>query len=213
MGDEPAGPARQPAPEPGKPTGPPVDAETEMQLDMWVEAKRTRDFATADSIRGQLEQRGIRPELVRPHLWEPPGSRRPGSHAMPPPSMGGMGRGGGMGSRMPIPDRMSNKKEVPKLPPGIDTSVGDWHCQACGNWNWARRKDCNQCNSAKDGLVNVKGAAAGTKRLGEGGGFKEFDEEESNQRKRRAQEERREKEERKAEKKKCDYCKRFSCIC
>ena len=62
---------------------------------------------------------------------------------------------------------------VANLPPGIDTSVGDWRCPACGNWNWARRKQCNQCNAAKDGLCEVKGTNSGTKRLGEGGGFKE----------------------------------------
>ena len=46
-----------------------------------------------------------------------------------------------------------------------------------------------------------------------GGGFKEFDVEEDLHRKRRAQDLQREKEERKAEKKKCEFCKRFSCIC
>lgn len=61
------------------------------------------------------------------------------------------------------------------MPPGIDASVGDWPCSACGNWNWARRKECNQCNASKSGLSAVKGTMVGTKRMGEGGGFKEFD--------------------------------------
>mmetsp|Transcript_55017 Transcript_55017/g.120005 ORF Transcript_55017/g.120005 Transcript_55017/m.120005 type:complete len:102 (-) Transcript_55017:535-840(-) len=46
-----------------------------------------------------------------------------------------------------------------------------------------------------------------------GGGFREFDDEEDARRKRRAYEERMEKAERKAERKKCDFCKRFACIC
>ena len=51
------------------------------------------------------------------------------------------------------------------------------------------------------------------KRTGEGGGFREFDAGEDDRRKRRAIEERQEKESRKAEKRKCEYCKRFACIC
>ena len=74
-------------------------------------------------------------------------------------------------------------------------------------------QECNQCNAAKDGLCAVKGTNAGTSRLGEGGGFKEFDEEEEARRKRRAYEQAQEKAERKAEKRKCEYCKRASCIC
>ncbi|KAL3913143.1 MAG: hypothetical protein SGPRY_008089 [Prymnesium sp.] len=204
------------------PSGPPRaavpaacgDARTESQLDMWVEAKRKRDFLTADRIRSELEQRGIKPEVARPHVWEPPGTGRSrGAHgrnfndSMAPTPLPSTFGGGSFSKGQKRPD------DAPKLPPGIDTSVGDWHCVACGNWNWARRKECNQCNAAKDGLVNVKGAASGTKRLGEGGGFKEFDEEEDAQRKRRALEHQREKEERKAEKKKCKFCNRFSCIC
>ena len=99
------------------------------------------------------------------------------------------------------------------LPPTIDDKVGDWQCAACGNWNWARRKSCNMCNAAQGGLMSVKGAEGGTTRSGLGGGFSERDEAEEARRQRRAMEERQEKAERKAEKKKCDYCKRFSCIC
>lgn len=52
------------------------------------------------------------------------------------------------------------------------------------------------------------------KRLGNAGGFREFDGDAEAERRRRAAEERQQrKEERKAEKKKCDYCKRASCIC
>jgi len=57
------------------------------------------------------------------------------------------------------------------------------------------------------------GSAGSQLRSGEGGGFMEFVEEEDDRRKRRAYEASREKEERKAEKKKCEFCKRFSCIC
>lgn len=51
------------------------------------------------------------------------------------------------------------------------------------------------------------------KRTGEAGGFREFDDEEEARRKRRAHEAAQEVAERKAEKKKCEFCKRFSCIC
>jgi len=92
------------------------------------------------------------------------------------------------------------------LPPSIDPGVGDWLC-LCGNWNWAKRQKCNVCSMAKDSS-NI-----GAKRTGEAGGFKEFDAEEDERRKMRAIEASQEKEMRKAEKKKCAYCKRFSCIC
>lgn len=51
------------------------------------------------------------------------------------------------------------------------------------------------------------------KRTGEAGGFREFDDEEEVRRKRRAAEAAQEVAERKAERKKCEFCKRFSCIC
>eukprot|EP00965_Chrysotila_dentata_P140051 4629669-Pleurochrysis_carterae.AAC.2 len=53
---------------------------------------------------------------------------------------------------------------------GFCRSVGDWPCSSCGNWNWARRKECNQCRVAKDGMMKVNGSDSGTKRLGQGGG-------------------------------------------
>ena len=53
----------------------------------WVEAKRQRDFNTADRIRAELEAKGIKAEQVRPHVWEPGKKERD--------SGGGRGRGGG----------------------------------------------------------------------------------------------------------------------
>ena len=49
-----------------------LDEESRKQLDRWVEAKRSRDFATADRIRSLLEAKGIKPDQARPHVWEPP---------------------------------------------------------------------------------------------------------------------------------------------
>mmetsp|Transcript_10449 Transcript_10449/g.21133 ORF Transcript_10449/g.21133 Transcript_10449/m.21133 type:complete len:163 (-) Transcript_10449:90-578(-) len=82
-------------------------------------------------------------------------------------------------------------------PPNIDPTK-DWQC-TCGNWNFARREECFKCSGRK-------GAARGP-------GGKSFDDEDTDRRKRRAEESRRETEERKAQKRKCDACKRFSCIC
>ena len=79
--------------------------------------------------------------------------------------------------------------------------------------DWARRKTCNICNAAKDGMMQVKGTEPGTSRVGVGGGFRELDEQEEARRKRRAEDERHEKESRKAEKRKCAYCHRCACIC
>lgn len=107
---------------------------------------------------------------------------------------------------------------------------------SCSNWNWARRDECNKCGAKHPSRASapprpavrradqamgldtgrsyaVGGADKGQKRTGEGGGFREFDDEEDERRKRRALELHREKEDRKAEKKKCAFCKRFSCIC
>ena len=59
------------------------DAESEHKLAQWVAAKRAKDYATADRIRGELERRGIKPEQVRPHVWEPPGKGRArGAHSL-----------------------------------------------------------------------------------------------------------------------------------
>ena len=51
------------------------------------------------------------------------------------------------------------------------------------------------------------------KREGGGGGYKEYDDEEQSRRKQRKLDTKRDTDERKAEKKKCQYCKRFACIC
>ena len=87
-------------------------------------------------------------------------------------------------------------------PPSINPDVGDWLC-ACGNWNWAKRKECNKCRAPRD-------AASAGKRTGSSGGFREFDADEQQQRKRRQLEE---KERNKKERKKCPICFRASCIC
>merc|ERR1719497_184814 len=46
------------------------DAWTEMQLDNWLAAKRSKDFATADAIRDELRSMGVDPDTVRPPGWE-----------------------------------------------------------------------------------------------------------------------------------------------
>eukprot|EP00928_Gymnodinium_smaydae_P053451 TRINITY_DN37436_c0_g1_i1.p1 TRINITY_DN37436_c0_g1~~TRINITY_DN37436_c0_g1_i1.p1 ORF type:complete len:342 (-),score=67.58 TRINITY_DN37436_c0_g1_i1:103-1059(-) len=43
-----------------------LDADTQRQLDLWVEAKRAKDFATADAIRVQLRAIGVDPDTERP---------------------------------------------------------------------------------------------------------------------------------------------------
>jgi len=50
-----------------------------------------------------------------------------------------------------------------RLPPNIDPSVGDWHCESCGNWNWARRDTCNKCKAPKP-AGQMAPPARGTKR-------------------------------------------------
>ena len=104
----------------------------------WVEAKRQRDFNTADRIRAELEAKGIKAEQVRPHVWEP-GKRAERD------SGGGRGRGGGGLMALPPMPPLGRGRGAPgalgdggrpKLPPNIDPSVGDWMCPACANWNW-----------------------------------------------------------------------------
>mmetsp|Transcript_71721 Transcript_71721/g.233157 ORF Transcript_71721/g.233157 Transcript_71721/m.233157 type:complete len:1558 (-) Transcript_71721:208-4881(-) len=43
-----------------------LDHDTEAQLDRWVQAKRDKDFSTADRIRGELRANGIEPDSLRP---------------------------------------------------------------------------------------------------------------------------------------------------
>ena len=59
-----------------QPPAPEISPADKALLDRWVECKRSRDFVTADRIRGELEAKGIRAEVVRPHVWEPPRSDR-----------------------------------------------------------------------------------------------------------------------------------------
>jgi len=97
---------------------------------------------------------------------------------------------------------------------GADVDASDgWKCPSCNNWNWGKRKTCNICNSSRSGLAAVKGTDSGTTRVGAAGGFKEVDDEEETRRLRREQEMRSERDQRKADKKKCDFCRRYSCIC
>mmetsp|Transcript_48253 Transcript_48253/g.149004 ORF Transcript_48253/g.149004 Transcript_48253/m.149004 type:complete len:194 (-) Transcript_48253:172-753(-) len=42
------------------------DAVTEQELDQWVQAKRSRDFETADALRSNLRARGVDPDTARP---------------------------------------------------------------------------------------------------------------------------------------------------
>ena len=106
----------------------------------------------------------------------------------------------------------------------IDPDAGDWPCQSCGNWNWARRDACNKCGVYKPQSLappprlpprppGAPGSFVPEKRRGEAGGFKEYDAEEAARRKRRAEEERTERQEMKKQKKKCAYCHRAACIC
>lgn len=42
------------------------DSYTETRLEQWVQAKRDKDFSTADAIRAELRAKGVEPDLVRP---------------------------------------------------------------------------------------------------------------------------------------------------
>eukprot|EP00320_Phaeocystis_rex_P010183 CAMPEP_0119071516 /NCGR_PEP_ID=MMETSP1178-20130426/51134_1 /TAXON_ID=33656 /ORGANISM="unid sp, Strain CCMP2000" /LENGTH=68 /DNA_ID=CAMNT_0007053453 /DNA_START=49 /DNA_END=252 /DNA_ORIENTATION=+ len=55
----------------------------EKQLDAWVQAKRIKDFATADRIRDELRAEGVEPDKARPaplplHLQQQGGGNRGG---------------------------------------------------------------------------------------------------------------------------------------
>jgi len=121
-------------------------------------------------------------------------------------------------------------------PPGIDVGVGDWPCpnSECGNWNWAKRNECNKCfarhpnrpleqfkptkadvmQDRRAGLDTARKYGTGNgSREGSSGGYREVDDEALRQNKRRREEEKEHAEKRKATGVKCKCCKRFKCIC
>jgi len=89
-------------------------------LELWAEAKRAKDFVTADGIREMLREHGIEPTLH-----------------------------GDRSAKGTSGVAVSGWRSADKLPPNIDPAVGDWHC-LCGNWNWARREVCNKCGGEKN---------------------------------------------------------------
>ena len=67
---------------------PPPEIDIEEQLDLWVKAKRAKDFATADRIRGDLRIRGVEPEAARPNWLSGEGGAAAASSSavpLPPP--------------------------------------------------------------------------------------------------------------------------------
>jgi hypothetical protein len=66
---------------------------------------------------------------------------------------GGYGGGGGY-------DRGGYDRAAPQGPPG-KFAPGDWTCTGCGNVNWERRKNCNQCNTPKPGTFDTNREGAG----------------------------------------------------
>ena len=94
------------------------------QLDQWVKAKRTKDFAKADAIRTELRLRGVEPEAARPNYMHADAPPRP--DAPPPWVRGGDDRppwaaAGGGPPPPPVPPgpppHMQGPGGVP-LPPG-----------------------------------------------------------------------------------------------
>ena len=117
---------------------------------------------------------------------------------------------------------------------GIDPGVGDWLCPKvdCGNWNWAKRNECNKCftpnprrpskppteaDKYQDRACGLDTGrrynSGGGDRAGSSGGYREVDPEEERARKKRKAEREEEKEKRKASKERCKFCKRYTCVC
>jgi len=92
-----------------------------------VVGKWVRDYATADNLRDQLRRYGIEPGSA-------------GAKSAKHPEAAELLSG--------FDTKHSGWESKDKLPPNIDPSKGDWHC-TCGNWNWARRVNCNKCGSKK----------------------------------------------------------------
>merc|ERR1712151_220584 len=61
-----------------RPTERLLDAETEKQLDLWVEAKRRRDYETADRIRAELKAQGVDANTERPQKGKGKGKDKKG---------------------------------------------------------------------------------------------------------------------------------------
>jgi len=168
----------------------------ERKLDRWVEAKRQRNFPLADQLRSELEKVGVRAELARPHSWEAPGKgRAPGTH------------GGGAATAA------AARSNFGYVPPSQEEPWGQLR-ENSGKLKAQEGSVVPITSKAVDGAFRPRGMQlTGAKRTGEAGGFREFDDAEAERRKQRALEVKAETSARKAERKKCEYCKRASCIC
>eukprot|EP00928_Gymnodinium_smaydae_P089668 TRINITY_DN73596_c0_g1_i1.p1 TRINITY_DN73596_c0_g1~~TRINITY_DN73596_c0_g1_i1.p1 ORF type:complete len:483 (+),score=57.21 TRINITY_DN73596_c0_g1_i1:128-1576(+) len=110
---------------------PEFDPFIEEQLDLWVQAKRARDFEMADSIRRGLRDRGIDPDIARPDdskalMWNP-GNKGKGN-------MWGQGKGKCKGKSWHQQDNWSDWS---------NWSSDGWGCGDGGNWDsgaWAAGK-------------------------------------------------------------------------
>lgn len=172
------------------------DGIIERKLDRWVEAKRQRNFTLADQLRSELEKKGVRAELARPHMWEAPSkARKPGTH------------GGGAAAAA------AARSNFGYVPPSQEEPWGQLR-ENSGKLVAQEGSVVPMTSKAVEGAFRPRGMQlTGAKRTGEAGGFREFDDAEAERRKQRALEVKAETSARKAERKKCEYCKRASCIC
>eukprot|EP00930_Biecheleria_cincta_P096130 TRINITY_DN87_c1_g1_i4.p1 TRINITY_DN87_c1_g1~~TRINITY_DN87_c1_g1_i4.p1 ORF type:complete len:500 (-),score=111.68 TRINITY_DN87_c1_g1_i4:290-1789(-) len=70
---------------PAAPAGEALPQWVEEQLEAWVRAKRTQEFAKADSLRASMRSAGYDPDKLRPHIWETkPREQQPGEHQSQP---------------------------------------------------------------------------------------------------------------------------------